>query len=125
MKLLPSSLALVVGILPIAFSRPLFAHTLFAHTHSQIESYPANSRATFLAGCILDEDNAPDFSNRQEVYNRVEACVCLLDRFQQRYSHDRFVTLFAGLERGDSQARREMGDFFRNNVPGCLAQLEG
>ncbi|MEA5467963.1 hypothetical protein [Spirulina sp. 06S082] len=114
MKFAQLSLALVAGITPIAFSLPLFAQT---------HPYPANSRATFLSGCILDPNNAPDFTNREAVSERVEACVCLLDKFQQSYSNEQFTALFTALEQGDGQARKEMGDFFRNNVPSCVAQI--
>lgn len=114
-----SSIALVGGIFSLSFFPPISAR---AHV-PQTDAYSANSRAIFLAGCILDEDNAPDFSNREEVYERVEVCVCLSDKFQQTYSHAQFISLFTALEQRDREARREIGNFFRNNVPECLQQI--
>lgn len=62
MKFYQMSLAWVSGIIPIAFSLPLFAQT---------HSSPANSRATFLAGCILDENNALEFTNREIDFSNI------------------------------------------------------
>ncbi|MEM9538135.1 MAG: hypothetical protein AAGA60_01345 [Cyanobacteria bacterium P01_E01_bin.42] len=115
-----SSIAAIGGMMALSLLLPVSAQT----NSPQTDAYPAGSRATFLAGCILDEDNAPNFSNREEVYDRVEICVCLSDRFQQTYSHAEFISLFAGLEQGDRESREEVGNFFRNNVPACLQQIQ-
>ncbi|MBP0017636.1 MAG: hypothetical protein J7647_08765 [Cyanobacteria bacterium SBLK] len=45
------------------------------------------------------------------------------DKFQQTYSHEQFISLFAALERRDREVRLEIGNFLRNNVPGYLQQI--
>ncbi|MBP0017635.1 MAG: hypothetical protein J7647_08760 [Cyanobacteria bacterium SBLK] len=62
-----SSNALVAGMISLPLFPPILARARL----------PQTSRATFPTGCILDEDNALDFFDRDAVYECIEVCVCL------------------------------------------------
>ena len=89
-----------------------------AQSHAQTHSYPVNSRATFLTGCLLD--NSPNFDSDREVTHVMETCVCMLDKFQDNYNNLEFLRLFARADNGEERYQEELEDFAESHIYECL-----
>ena len=80
--------------------------------------YSLGVRTTFMQGCLLDKP--PDFENKTEVFLKIKRCMCMLDKFQGRYSEAQFVDMFSHAEKQYSWQKRELDDFVEETMPGCL-----
>lgn len=85
---------------------------------AQIHSYPLSTRAFFLTGCLSEDP--PDFTQGEQAYLQMRACLCLLDKFQQAYTHEQFQKLFAEAEAQRSPQARELEQFAEQQLPYCL-----
>ena len=89
--------------------------TTMAHTHD----YPVSSRAMFLAGCLLENEEL-DLENDQEVYTNVRICTCLLDQFQIAYSNAEFMELFTQATENQEPQPQELENFTKQHILSCL-----
>ena len=85
---------------------------------AQIHSYPVNSRAVFLTGCLLDDP--PNFQRDLEVNNVMKMCVCMLDKFQDNYTNLEFIRMFAGADKGEQPYKDELNKFAERHILECL-----
>ncbi len=85
---------------------------------AQSQTYPTNSRAIFLAGCMTDDPNL-DFQNEDEVYSKMQLCVCLLDNFQLTYTNAEFINLFDRASRNEIAAKQELDRFASKHYFNC------
>jgi hypothetical protein len=108
MKIAKPIVVLVVGA--IAFSLPA---KMSAQT-----TYPLNTRAIYMTGCLLD--NPPDFANTGAVIQKNKLCLCFLDKLQAEYSHDQFIQLFSDIDAGKPEARAEGEQFARRHIASCI-----
>ena len=87
-------------------------------TLAQNYPYSVNVRAMFLTGCLLDgKSNLP---NDQEAYNLMKSCVCILDKFQARYTNQQFTSLFDKANKNVEPYKRELDNFVKQNIMDCL-----
>ena len=80
--------------------------------------YTLSVRTTFMQGCFLDDP--PDFANNSKVFLKMKRCLCMMDKFEARYSEKQFVDLFSHAEKKYSWQKRELDDFVEETTPGCL-----
>lgn len=85
---------------------------------AQTHNYQVATRSSFLAGCLTD--NPPNFNDKKEVFYKMRSCVCLLDKFQGRYTEQQFISLFDGMSKNQSQSTREVENFVKKHIPSCL-----
>lgn len=92
--------------------------TLFLTIPSVAFEYSLSVKTTFMQGCFLDE--APDLNNNSAVFLKMKRCLCMMDKFEKRYSEKQFMDLFAHAEKDYSWQKRELDDFVKDTMPGCL-----
>ena len=80
--------------------------------------YSTSVKATFMQGCIFDDP--PDFNNNSAVFIKLKRCICMLDKFEKRYTEKQFIDLFEHAEKNYSWQKRELDDFVKETMPGCL-----
>lgn len=80
--------------------------------------YSLSIKTTFMQGCFLDE--APDLKNNSAVFLKMKRCLCMMDKFEKRYSEKQFMDLFSNAEKEYSWQKRELDDFVKDTMPGCL-----
>ncbi len=80
--------------------------------------YSLSTRSVFVSGCI--SDNPIDLNDSQAVTLRVRFCLCMLDRFQLKYSDRQFMQLFQGASENRQKEKAELDRFFKQNVGYCL-----
>jgi len=80
--------------------------------------YSLSVKTTFMQGCFLDEP--PDFTSQSKVYLKMKRCLCMMDKFEKRYSEKQFVDLFDHADKNYSWQKRELDDFVKDSMPGCL-----
>lgn len=85
---------------------------------AQTHSYPVNSRANFLTGCLLDDP--PNFRSDLEVNNVMKTCVCMLDKFQDNYTNQEFMRLFARADKGEQPYKEELEKFAERHIFDCI-----
>ena len=102
-----TSIFITVFILSFIFALPSGAY-----------EYSLGVKTIFLQGCIYD--NPPDFENKSEVNIKIKRCLCMMDKFEKRYSEKQFMDLFAHAEKDYSWQKRELDDFVEETMPGCL-----
>lgn len=81
-------------------------------------NYSLGVKTTFMQGCFLDD--APDLKNNSAVFLKMKRCLCMMDKFEKRYSEEQFMDLFAHAEKNYSWQKRELDDFVTETMPGCL-----
>ena len=62
--------------------------------------YSLSVKTTFMQGCLLDDP--PDFNNNSAVFIKMKRCLCMMDKFEKRYSEEQFMDLFAHAEKNYS-----------------------
>ena len=98
--------------LATALTAGLLLNALPAAVLAQNNAYSVSTRSVFLSGCLLEEP--PDFQDTNEVVQKMRLCVCLLDKFQARYSEGDFQRLFQPAK------AEELNNFVREKFPACL-----
>ena len=81
-------------------------------------NYSLGVKATFMQGCLFDK--LPDFSQKTEVFIKMKRCLCMMDKFEGRYSEKQFMDLFSHAEKEYSWQKRELDDFVQEEMPGCI-----
>ena len=80
-------------------------------------TYSVESRSVFLSGCLLNQ--SPNFKNDSEIINSISTCVCMLDKFQDHYTDQEFMTLFGQAEQNDPPYVQELNDFTNRHLVSC------
>ena len=93
-----------------------FTFTLSAPAGAYL--YSLSVKTTFMQGCFLDDP--PDLTNNSAVFLKMKRCLCMMDKFEKRYSEEQFMDLFAHAEKNYSWQKRELDDFVKDTMPGCL-----
>ena len=99
----------------------LFLATLPTPAQAQAQTYPLDTRAGFMTGCLLQDP--PNQGFNAEVYQVMSLCLCMLDKFEQVYSHDQFVALSEGYDKNQPDQVRELQGFVSLNLPACQNRL--
>lgn len=94
--------------------------TMLFPTLTLAQSYPysVNVRAIFLTGCLLDDKS--NIENDQKAYSAMKTCVCILDKFQARYTNQQFTILFDNANKEAEPYKRELDNFVKQNIMDCL-----
>ena len=71
-----------------------------------------------MQGCMTDKQ--PDFTNKDEVYMKIRGCLCMLDQFQDNYTNQEFMELFAGAHNNQQSEAQELMSFVKEKIGNCL-----
>ena len=104
--------------LAAALTAGLILNSVPAAVLAQANPYSTNARSTFLTGCLLEDP--PDFENGNEVYLRLQLCVCILDQFQDTYTEAQFAALFQGASEDNPEQQEELSRFVEQNISACF-----
>ena len=99
----------------------LLSLILFTFTYTVPASafeYSLSVRTTYMQGCFLDDP--PDFANNSKVFLKMKRCLCMMDKFEARYSEKQFMDLFSHAEKIYSWQKRELDDFVQESMQSCL-----
>jgi len=99
----------------------LISLILFTFTYSVPASayeYSLKARTTYMQGCFLDDP--PDFTSQSKVYLKMKRCLCMLDKFETRYSEKQFIDLFDHEDKMYSWQKRELDEFVKKSMKECL-----
>ena len=80
--------------------------------------YSLKERTTYMQGCFLDDP--PDFKNQSKVYLKMKICLCMLDKFEARYSEIQYKDLMNHKGKNYSWQKRELDDFVKESMKSCL-----
>lgn len=107
------------SIASIAAGTTLLFSTLTLPAQAQLNVYPLSTRAFFVTGCLSDEP--PDYANNpNEAYLKTRICLCLLEKFQEAYTHEEFIALFEGVGAREPDRVAEAESFAQQNLPDCI-----
>ena len=80
--------------------------------------YSLKVRTTYMQECFLDDP--PDLKNQSKVYLKMKRCLCMLDKFEARYSEEQFLDLMDHENKMYSWQKRELDDFVKKSTKNCL-----
>ena len=92
--------------------------TFFLTIPSSAFEYSLSVRTTYMQGCFLDDP--PDFANNSKVFLKMKRCLCMMDKFEARYSEKQFMDLFDHADKNYSWQKRELDDFVKESMQSCL-----